>query len=153
MKGKIRKLLRLSPEERGWLLKAYGMMVVVNVGLRCLGFYRVFQLMSRNGGVGRKGSLVLMRETEVDRIWRVVDIARRNHFCRVQCLHRSLVVYWLLKSAGVGVSLCIGVQKEGGVLKAHAWVEHRGQMVGEPAYVQQVYAPLMRRDRLRGVTV
>lgn len=148
MGRELRKLLALSAEEWKYLLWAYLLILGLDIGLRCVGFYRIFQWVNRKGTVRPKKPLVPMEKEEVGKIWHLVDTARRSHFCRAQCLHRSLVVYWLLRGRGVGVDLCIGVQKEAGEFRAHAWVEYQGQIVVEPVYVQEVYAPLMRSKQL-----
>ena len=50
------------------------------------------------------------------------------------CLRRASVLYYLLRSAGRTVDLCIGVRRdEHGELLAHAWLLHEGALYLEPA--------------------
>ncbi len=43
------------------------------------------------------------------------------------CLKRSMVLYRLLRQAGIPVSFNLGVRKENDVLKGHAWLELDGK--------------------------
>lgn len=49
------------------------------------------------------------------------------------CLHRALAGYAALRGAGEDVHFVIGVLREDGEVLAHAWVEHAGVPLGEPA--------------------
>lgn len=51
---------------------------------------------------------------------------------RYTCLHRSLVLFHLLRRAGRPVGLHIGVRKNDGTLQAHAWLVHDGAPYLEP---------------------
>lgn len=49
------------------------------------------------------------------------------------CLRRAAVLYYLLRSDGRAVELCIGVRRdEHGALLAHAWLLHDGAVYLEP---------------------
>jgi hypothetical protein len=48
---------------------------------------------------------------------------------RARCLEQSLVLYYILRRAGVAVRHRFGVQPYGFI--AHAWVEYRGQPINE----------------------
>jgi len=47
------------------------------------------------------------------------------------CLSRSLALRQLLHNQGVRTQFRIGVDKNGGVFKAHAWLEYNGTPIGE----------------------
>ena len=47
------------------------------------------------------------------------------------CLSRSLALRQLLHNKGVRTQFRIGVDKNGGELKAHAWLEYNGTPIGE----------------------
>ena len=79
------------------------------------------------------------------------------------CLRRAAVLYYLLRSAGRAVDLCIGVRRdEGGVLHAHAWLLRDGALYLESArsservadfsviarFPQPAARPAKRRGRL-----
>lgn len=47
------------------------------------------------------------------------------------CLPRALAAQTMLRRRGIASRLCLGVAREGGALRAHAWVEVEGRtMVG-----------------------
>ena len=69
------------------------------------------------------------------------------------CLRRASVLYYLLRSAGRPVDLCIGVRRdERGELLAHAWLLHEGGLYLEPAGTTEVVADytLIAQFPLRG---
>jgi hypothetical protein len=57
---------------------------------------------------------------------RLVDVAARYCPLHTTCLHRSLVLWWLLHCQGMESALRIGVRKQAGQFQAHAWVEYAG---------------------------
>lgn len=50
---------------------------------------------------------------------------------RIGCLPRSLVLCSLLRELGEPAEVRIGVRREAGQLRAHAWVVLRGEVLGE----------------------
>lgn len=52
---------------------------------------------------------------------------------KTNCLDRSLALWWILRSRGVAVELCIGARKERGRFEAHAWVEVGGAAIDDGA--------------------
>ncbi|MFZ1325538.1 MAG: lasso peptide biosynthesis B2 protein [Candidatus Contendobacter sp.] len=77
------------------------------------------------------------------RLYRLVSVAARYHLYPMTCLRQSLVLQRLLARRGIAVLLKIGVRKEAGILAAHAWLEYRGQPIGQPEAIAQHYAPLL----------
>jgi transglutaminase superfamily protein len=73
----------------------------------------------------------------VARIATAVDRAARRGVFRPRCLARSLALHGMLHRHGIADSVIrIGVRREGDVLLAHAWVEHRGvTLIDSPAAV------------------
>ena len=66
--------------------------------------------------------------------WVDAWLARLPRPWTYSCLRRATVLYYLLRSAGQPVSLCIGVRRDaGGVLRAHAWLVRDGAPYLEPA--------------------
>lgn len=57
-----------------------------------------------------------------------MDTASR-YSVATSCLHRSLVLWWLLERRGFEAALRFGARKHEGRLEAHAWVEHAGAPV------------------------
>ncbi len=77
------------------------------------------------------------------RLRRLVSMAARHHLYPMTCLRQSLVLQRLLARRGIAALLKIGVRKEAGMLAAHAWLEYRGQPIGQPEAIAQHYAPLL----------
>ena len=66
--------------------------------------------------------------------WVDAWLARLPRPWTYSCLRRATVLYYLLRSAGQPVSLCIGVRRDaGGILRAHAWLVRDGAPYLEPA--------------------
>jgi hypothetical protein len=75
-----------------------------------------------------------------------VKLASRHHPVAAQCLHRSLVLHQWLARKGVQTELRIGVKKAGPELKAHAWVEFKGNPVNDAPADLVAFVPLARGD-------
>jgi hypothetical protein len=56
------------------------------------------------------------------------------------CLERSLLLWWLLRRAGIPTDLRIGVRLDAGRLAAHAWVERDGRPLNDSADVGRRFA-------------
>src|SRR5205809_46056 len=72
-------------------------------------------------------------ELAIDRIARVVDavIRRARPLVRPGCLTRGITRYWLLRRAGVDVSLCFGARLVEGRFEAHCWIDRDGRPILE----------------------
>lgn len=78
------------------------------------------------------------RAAAVDRLYRVWP--RRD-----ACLRRGLVLGWRIRKAQP--TLRIGVKRENGTIRAHAWIEVDGRVIGDDT---GDYAPLHRSNDLAG---
>lgn len=86
------------------------------------------------------GPLGVRRELSPDAL---VGLAwRLSGWLRLSCLPRSLALVALLRGRGVDAALRIGVAKEAGLTRAHAWVEIDGAVVGEVLELPFVTLPL-----------
>jgi Transglutaminase-like superfamily len=62
---------------------------------------------------------------------------------RALCLEQSLVLYYLMRRRGVGVTFCHGVIPR--PFQAHVWIEYRGEVLNDvPEHAQQ-YVRLPRQ--------
>jgi Transglutaminase-like superfamily len=80
----------------------------------------------------------------IDRVWltvRMVKIAERYNRWWSNCLKKSLVLWALLRVQGIESDLKIGVQREAGEFKAHAWVEYEGDVLNDRSDVAVEFAP------------
>jgi hypothetical protein len=80
---------------------------------------------------------------EIDRLLRLVRIAARYRLRPAACLPRSLALRWMLRRRGIPAALEIGVRKDGGRLRAHAWLVYDGAPIGEPEEVAAEFVPLL----------
>jgi hypothetical protein len=126
----LRRWVRLRPDERRLLVRAFVDLVVVDVELRALGFSRLLRRIEAGESAGRRvpPSPDPIRARHYAR-W--IEAAARYHVLRPHCLQRSLVLHRWLRHEGLPSALRIGVLKDGAALKAHAWVELAGQVVND----------------------
>ena len=117
-----RKFLGLSPAERRLFLAAALLLPAVALALRLVGLRRSQAALARLAPRGRPAAPGRAADAA-----RMVLAASRHAPCRADCLRRSLVLWWLLRRAGLDAELRIGVRKQDGQLEAHAWVELGGR--------------------------
>jgi len=89
-----------------------------------------FAKRSSAGLIGSRLPL-LGRRVQEARVFRIADIAARVIKPEGQCLIRSLLVFWLLKTRGKDTQLVIGVQRNEAQINAHAWIETTGGPIGD----------------------
>lgn len=132
--GTIRRL-----EVGDWvdLGRAWWLLTAAWIGLRWLSFDRLDRLLARPPRAGRSPA------TEPDRLARLVDLAARIHPLSPTCLPRALALRRLLAGRGLAAELRIGVRRDADGLAAHAWLEHDGRVIGEPAEVPAAFARLL----------
>jgi hypothetical protein len=109
------------------------------LGLRFLGYRRFTALLGRTsrppaGSEKPAEALVAAHRRAVERASRYLP----GHST---CLHRSLLLWWTLRRAGLDCELRIGVQRNDGDLAAHAWIEHQGRAVNDQPTVAEEFAP------------
>ncbi|HET6568579.1 MAG TPA: lasso peptide biosynthesis B2 protein [Rhodothermales bacterium] len=75
----------------------------------------------------------------VSRLIRIVDILMRVVFHDRYCMKRSLLLFHFLRRWGYDARLIFGVQKQGGDIQGHAWVEVQNRPLAEGADPRSVY--------------
>ncbi len=142
MRHKLRSAFRLSSAE--WLLfiQAWVWLLLFDIGLRIRPFPVLQAYAARLSTHSapppeQTEGLILTLKTAVDR-------ARYNHLYLMTCLRRSLALQKMLAQRGIATELKIGVQKELGMLSAHAWVVYQGKPIGEPEKIMDQYMTLRR---------
>jgi hypothetical protein len=141
----IRRGIALSHAERRLMVRAFLALGAVELGLRVQGFRRLVESARRQttSAPDAVGAEHFRRAGEYTR-W--LEVASRYHPVRARCLHRSLALHrWLLQD-GLPSELRIGVRKEDGELKAHAWVELAGRVINDRSSDVEVFTPLLRVD-------
>ncbi|MBI2160001.1 MAG: lasso peptide biosynthesis B2 protein [Candidatus Rokubacteria bacterium] len=140
---RFRKFLRLSRRDRVVLGQAWALFLFVELALRLLRFKHVLALCQRP----RKwhNDPALASPASLSRLAWLVEVAGHCAPGNVTCLKKALVLSWLLRKRGVATTLRIGVSREGGSPKAHAWLDHEGQAtIGLPA--SGGYEPLVAME-------
>ncbi|MBI4382315.1 MAG: lasso peptide biosynthesis B2 protein [candidate division NC10 bacterium] len=125
---RVHKVLQLSPGERAVLVQAWGFFLLVELALRILPFTRLLSL-SNKVFLNRKGEAALGLVPSVPRLAWLVEVAGRYTPVTATCLKKALVLSWLLGRRGTQTGVRIGVAREKGRLKAHAWLDLDGQVI------------------------
>ena len=130
----LAKLRALTGAERRLLLVSLAAIPLVSAGLALFGFGRMRAAMARWPHAGRRRFPTTQAESaRAARVANAVAIAAGRGPIRTTCLRRSLLLWWLLRRDGIETVLRVGVNRDGGTLHAHAWVEHRGEPLNDAA--------------------
>ena len=112
------------------LTRAFLDLGIMELSLRRHGFRRTLERIERSPA---RGPAEVNRSdfSGAERYARRINMAARFHPVNARCLHKSLVLHRWLRREGLPSHLRIGVLKEDGELKAHAWVELAGRAVND----------------------
>jgi hypothetical protein len=140
---RLKRFRSLSRADRWVLLRALVWLGLIDLALRVVGFQAVLNRVAASPipETDSPGQSDVWRARHYAR-W--LDVASRHHVVRARCLHRSLVLHHWLNQDGIPSQLQIGVRKDDGILKAHAWVEMDGQAVNDPPSTVSSFTPLTR---------
>jgi hypothetical protein len=139
---RVRRLV--APSDLRLRMRAFVALALVDVALRAVGLQRLM------GQVQPAHPLETEHIASVEEIRRaqhyadVIEATSRHHVVRSQCLQRSLVLHRWLHRESIPSELRIGVRKDNGELKAHAWVELGGQVVNDRLPAVRAFSPLDR---------
>lgn len=78
----------------------------------------------------------------------MIDLAARRGVFKANCLHRSLVLWWMLEMRGIRSELKFGARRLDGSFEAHAWVELDGRIINDAPDIREQFAPFERPDSL-----
>ena len=135
-------LSRLGQKTRTWrsftstkrwlLLQALLLLPLISSLLRLLGFNRTYALLS---------CLLPQPTDKSSQLLNTVDAVRiaAKYHAWATCLRKSLTLWFLLRQQGVSAELKIGTRFEQGEFQAHAWVEYRGNAVGDRQNVRKYF--------------
>jgi hypothetical protein len=144
VRKKLQYARTLSLNDWFFLLQAWWMLLLVDLGLRLIAFIKLQKMLAKSQR-RRQGRAFTqdMAIAEIQRERRLVRIASRRHFYPMTCLRRSLTLQWLLARRGIATELRIGVKKSAAQkLEAHAWLEYNRLPIGEPEKITEQYAIL-----------
>ncbi|MBZ5659094.1 MAG: lasso peptide biosynthesis B2 protein [Acidobacteriia bacterium] len=130
------------PEERTLIVHAAMLLPLTEAGLRLFGFRRCKELIEKFSP-SRRLPQTLPVDAEHEAAMRAVRAVRSVELhgpANPNCLERSMTLWWLLRRDGIDGELHIGARKEDGQLKAHAWVELRGEVLNDNAEIHNHYA-------------
>ena len=122
------------------VLGAYAALLTTDVELRVLGYKRLLERIERGPATDTVSPRRLRRAR---RFAGWLEQASHRHAVRARCLHRSLALHAWLRRKGLPSELKIGVRKENGELRAHAWVELAGHVVNDRQESVAAFAPLV----------
>lgn len=119
--------------------RAWGVLLAVDLASRAVSFAR---LERRLKPAPAGPSPDEPDEAAVGRLVWSAAAAARHHLYPIRCIPRALTLRWLLGRHGLSTVLKIGVLRQDGALRAHAWVERDGRAIGEPAGIEERFAVL-----------
>ena len=136
------KFWRLRRLEKKLLFVSLLLLPLTALALRIIGFRRLKTALAtlaplQETGLPRSTDSLMERAIVTEKI---VRVAAWHGFYRSNCLHQSLVLWWLLRWQGLASQLRFGVNKDEGKFKAHAWIEILGTPLNESEDVYQRYA-------------
>jgi hypothetical protein len=71
-----------------------------------------------------------------------LDAAANRHFVRAHCLHKSIALHFWLRREGLPSELRIGVRKDNGDFRAHAWVTLGDHVINDDPRAVRDFKPL-----------
>lgn len=121
----------------GWRLRAIAAAAIISPLLEIVSFARLERVL-------RSAARIQSRSAPDDLVassWVDEFLSRLRYPWNRTCLRRAAILYYLLRSTGRMVSLCIGVRRdENSELVAHAWLLLDGVVYVEPFSTSEVVA-------------
>jgi hypothetical protein len=128
----LRRFKALERPAQALFLRALGILPLVSLSLRLLGFQATRSALERTlpRTASQMDDAATKRRAALTA--HMVHAADRHGVLHPSCLANSVTLWWLLGRQGITSRLRIGIRKEGGHLQAHAWVERAGVALNEP---------------------
>lgn len=123
---RLRKAAHLSLADWAILGQAWILFCVSELKLRILPFR---SMLAMSGASAVRESDHSIAPSVLARYAWLVTVAGRYSPFRSTCLKEAVVLASLLKRRGIATQLRIGVSRQEGRFKAHAWLERNGQTV------------------------
>lgn len=123
------RFLTLTPIERGLLVKASFLLVLIRLSLGLVPFPTLCRLLIGRPRSGRAAANDDRGLTD-QIIWAVTAASRRAPRWMTTCLSRALTVQAMLAHRGYPSRLHVGVTRDPqGKLEGHAWLERQGRIL------------------------
>ena len=117
----LRQFGRLSWRERGLLLEATALTGLARLALLCVSFRRLAPWLGRTMGSTSEASDPMDEEISDGIRW-AVTLASRHVAWESKCLVQAIAARAMLGRRGVPGTIYLGVARDGGEIKAHAWL-------------------------------
>jgi hypothetical protein len=153
LRRRLRHLADLDAEERWLVVRAVIELALTDAALRTLGYRRLMASLGLDRPIEHRPVDDPAEVRLARRYARVVSLAARHHVVRANCLHEAIVLHRWLRAAGLPSDLRIGVRKDRAALKAHAWVELDGGILGQPAKAVMPFSVLTPIEGTRLATL
>lgn len=127
-------------DEQLLLLRACALLRLATVAPRLVSFRRLATWAGVPHGEARK--VTVAQVARARSYAACLERAARYQVSAAHCLQRSLALHWWLRLEGLPSELRIGVRKDGGELRAHAWVELAGTVVNDGPDDVRAFTPL-----------
>ena len=112
--------LRLPVSESARLASVWLVLCGAELSLRLWPLQRLIEMFERRSAPhGAERFPATLLPTLTARL----ELIDRHHLFRPSCLRKAIALMWLLHRRGMAATLRIGVVKDGGALRAHAWVD------------------------------
>lgn len=142
----LRRFRALSRLERRMFVRGVILLPAAACALRFFPLRDVLCLMGPRSMRRRLATEGKHEETRglVEAAQRMTEAASRYGVVRGNCLSKSIVLWRLLRRAGVPASVRLGGCKEDRQFAAHAWVELDGRVINDPDTTRRFFVPLQR---------
>ena len=141
MKKRLNQLAGLSLYEWSLLISSAILLPCTGISLQVFGYKRTKNILG--SFIPQNSQLARAVKPDIKKariIAHMVKITACYGFYRANCLKQSLVLWWLLASAGIPSGIKIGIQNQpGDSFGAHAWVECAGINLTDTESLQQQY--------------
>ena len=147
LKRKVLLARQLSPGDLLLLAQAWWVLLGFWLALRWASYERLHELASSSPDVMIVASSSL---DSAERLHRLVGMASRLHFLPMTCLVKATTLCWMLSMRGIPAQLRIGANKDATGIKAHAWVEIQGRIIGEGQGITESFRVLSPSEQTLG---
>jgi hypothetical protein len=146
--SKLQRLAKFSLGDWVLLIQLVAFVLLLEVALRLFSLPSLVRLLSSGAQSRWGGRFPLFHgRAERHRLFDLSALAARIVRGPECCLPRSLLLFWLFSVRREPVTLLVGVRKDAGALRAHAWVEtQEGPAVGGHPE-GDAFQPLIRFSR------
>lgn len=128
------------------LLETMGICLLVELGTKLLPFQLFWNLLNRIPIASERRSSP--PDEALAEIPQLCEKALTRLPWHISCLKKTLTLFVLLRRCGIRGDLRIGMAKDRDSLRAHSWLEHGGEIVGDiPCAVEEFSVSFLLRSK------